>query len=523
MEQPTIETLAALFGDFVVYRNLEPVDPRLPGLRRLWPEAGLDEYRVPRKTEPAYARVLVRILCAAQQARFAERPNGAPPLSKILFIGDTLMNDGTCARNLGEMIPLRGFIGRDRLDESTHVTVDGPLYIANRWSALADFLDWAAAQGFVPGEGMALIVDIDKTVLGARGRNDHAIDKARITAVEDTVARTLGDEFDRETFRRVYDELNQPAHHPFTMDNQDYLAYVSLMVSGGVYDFSRLTKDLEQHRLRSFAQFMAACGERLADRPRPGLQQVHDEVMAYVNAGDPTPFKRFRFREFETTASALRATAPDLSPDVALAEHIVLTREVLDAARFLAERGALLFLYSDKPPESSLPREGQAEQHALHHIPAYVVGDALPISGAIVHKNVIRIPQTILDDMIAHAREGKPEEICGILSGHGNVVTRAYRAENVAEKPVVTYNFSPKDQYRIFKDIDEREEEMVAIYHSHPASPAFPSATDLRLAFYPEASYIILSLAWPEQPVVRAFRLKDGNIEEIAIEPFDSH
>ncbi|NOZ05857.1 MAG: M67 family metallopeptidase [Chloroflexi bacterium] len=136
-----------------------------------------------------------------------------------------------------------------------------------------------------------------------------------------------------------------------------------------------------------------------------------------------------------------------------------------------------------------------------------------------MHKQVIRIPQTILDDMIAHAKEGKPEEVCGILSGQGNVVTRAYRAQNVAEKPVVTYNFSPQDQYRIFKDIDEREEEMMAIYHSHPASPAYPSVTDLRLAFYPEASYIILSLARPEQPVVRAFRLEDGNIQEITVEP----
>jgi len=151
-----------------------------------------------------------------------------------------------------------------------------------------------------------------------------------------------------------------------------------------------------------------------------------------------------------------------------------------------------------------------------------VVGNALPISGATVHKKVIRIPQTIIDDMIAHAKKGKPEEICGILSGHGNVVTRAYRAQNVAEEPIVTYNFLPQDQYRIFKDIDEREEEMVAIYHSHPASPAYPSATDLRLAFYPEASYIILSLARPEQPVVRAFRLEDGNIEEMTIEPFDN-
>jgi len=133
-------------------------------------------------------------------------------------------------------------------------------------------------------------------------------------------------------------------------------------------------------------------------------------------------------------------------------------------------------------------------------------------------EETIYIPRAILDDMIAHAREGKPEEICGILSGQGNRVHRSYRAENMAEQPIVTYNIAPKDQYRIFRDIDTREEELLAIYHSHPASPAYPSATDLRLAFYPDAVYIILSLAQPERPVVRAFRLEDSTIREISVE-----
>jgi len=135
-----------------------------------------------------------------------------------------------------------------------------------------------------------------------------------------------------------------------------------------------------------------------------------------------------------------------------------------------------------------------------------------------VNRETIRIPRAVMADMIAQAREGKSEEICGVLSGRGNLVTRSYRAKNVADQPIVTYNISPQDQYRIFRDIDEHEEELLAIYHSHPASPAYPSATDLRLAFYPEAAYIILSLAWPDQPVVRAFRLKDGTIREISIE-----
>jgi proteasome lid subunit RPN8/RPN11 len=136
-------------------------------------------------------------------------------------------------------------------------------------------------------------------------------------------------------------------------------------------------------------------------------------------------------------------------------------------------------------------------------------------------EDAIRIPREILHDMIDHAREGKPEEVCGILSGRGNRVLHSYRAANVADDPVVTYDLAPKDQYRIFRDIDERGEDLLAIYHSHPASPAYPSATDLRLAFYPDAVYVILSLAWPERPIVRAYRLADGTIREIRVEELD--
>jgi len=136
---------------------------------------------------------------------------------------------------------------------------------------------------------------------------------------------------------------------------------------------------------------------------------------------------------------------------------------------------------------------------------------------------VIRIPREIIDDMVAHAREGKPEEVCGVLAGRGDRVIRSYRATNVADEPITTYNLSPKDQYRIFRDIDERGEDLLAIYHSHPASPAYPSATDLRLAFYPDAVYVILSLACPEQPIVRAYRLADGTIREIRVVELDRH
>ena len=105
-------TLADFLGDLVVYRNLEPMDPRIPGLRASWASLGMDHYYVPRKTTPEYSVALVAYLKHAQAVRGV-----ATPLAHALFIGDTLMNDGTAARNVAEHYPLMGFIGSDRLDD----------------------------------------------------------------------------------------------------------------------------------------------------------------------------------------------------------------------------------------------------------------------------------------------------------------------------------------------------------------------------------------------------------------------
>lgn len=81
----------------------------------------------------------------------------------------------------------------------------------------------------------------------------------------------------------------------------------------------------------------------------------------------------------------------------------------------------------------------------------------------------------------------------------------------------VTYYMEPKDQLRLFREMDAQGLEPVAIYHSHPADRAYPSPTDVAQAFYPEAVYIIISLA-TEPPDVRGFRIQDGSIEEVELE-----
>jgi len=120
-------------GDFVIYRNLEPGDERLRGLPEIWPEIGLSGYRIPRKLEPDYATAVVHFLDQAQALRLPNRP-----LKRLLYIGDTVMNDGTAIANLGQQRPILGVICTERPGEAKKVNVNQGVMTANRWGALRD-------------------------------------------------------------------------------------------------------------------------------------------------------------------------------------------------------------------------------------------------------------------------------------------------------------------------------------------------------------------------------------------------
>ena len=127
--------------------------------------------------------------------------------------------------------------------------------------------------------------------------------------------------------------------------------------------------------------------------------------------------------------------------------------------------------------------------------------------------NRLVLPSSFAREIIAHAQEGSPLEVCGILAAKDGRIAQVYRAHNIAQSPV-TYTMDPKDQVSIFKDMEERGWELWAIYHSHPATEARPSATDIRMAYYPEAYYVIVSLARPEKALIRAFRILGGHALE---------
>jgi proteasome lid subunit RPN8/RPN11 len=140
---------------------------------------------------------------------------------------------------------------------------------------------------------------------------------------------------------------------------------------------------------------------------------------------------------------------------------------------------------------------------------------------------VVRVLRSVYDAMVAHALTTPMQECCGLLSGTHGIITRLFRAENVAANKAVRYEAAPLDVRRILEEIDDAGEEHLGIYHSHPNSPAYPSATDRRLAAY-DVTYFVVSLKNRDQPHVRAFRIEkqrpadeDAVVHEATVEIVD--
>jgi proteasome lid subunit RPN8/RPN11 len=136
---------------------------------------------------------------------------------------------------------------------------------------------------------------------------------------------------------------------------------------------------------------------------------------------------------------------------------------------------------------------------------------------------VFKLPRRYAEEIIAHAREAAPNECCGILAGKEEQALRLYRAANAEGSPY-RYSIDPQDLYRIYHEVEAAGWKFLAIYHSHPKSDAYPSATDVSLAtwtapegsaaLWPDTLYLIVSLAVPDSPTIRAFRIFAGRIVE---------
>jgi [CysO sulfur-carrier protein]-S-L-cysteine hydrolase len=134
---------------------------------------------------------------------------------------------------------------------------------------------------------------------------------------------------------------------------------------------------------------------------------------------------------------------------------------------------------------------------------------------------VLTIGKALYDKIVAHARADHPDEACGVIAGPaGSDRPERFIPMANAERSPTFYRFDSMEQYHVWKEMDDRDEEAVVIYHSHTATEAYPSRTDISYASEPGAHYVLVSTRNPDIEF-RSFRIVDGDIteEEVQIPP----
>jgi proteasome lid subunit RPN8/RPN11 len=129
----------------------------------------------------------------------------------------------------------------------------------------------------------------------------------------------------------------------------------------------------------------------------------------------------------------------------------------------------------------------------------------------------MRIARSMLDQIVAQARDEAPNECCGVIGTRDGSAVTVFPVRNAAASPL-RYEMDPKDQLRVFEVLDDAGLDVGAIYHSHTRSDPLPSQTDINLAFYPDALYVILGVKDADRDDVRAWRIVDAKVSEAALE-----
>ncbi len=323
--------LSDFFESNIVFRELEPVNKNLPGFSALKGKLGLRV--LPRKKDKAYVKVLSEM--------FRAKGN----FTKILYIGDTLMSDLSVINNFAEsgMFKTMGIITRegeaDGFEENENYIFSGS------WANLPDVLVHIENKVFNVDKNTVVIIDIDKTAIGARGRNEKAIDRARMDAIF-MLAKKAFNDVSMERFLSVYNVINKREFFFITEDNQDFVSILSILVYGGALNLA------DFHNAQNVLGLLA-----MAEMENPVLEYI-ETVIKNVKVQNPTAFPQFRKAEFEKTIERMDFLPEKTPVETLLSEEIMITGEVYDTAIYLRSKGAFVFGVSDKPALSSIPQEG---------------------------------------------------------------------------------------------------------------------------------------------------------------------
>lgn len=130
----------------------------------------------------------------------------------------------------------------------------------------------------------------------------------------------------------------------------------------------------------------------------------------------------------------------------------------------------------------------------------------------------MHIDDVLLKEMAEHGLREFPNEACGLVAGRDGEPVRFFAMRNLDASPA-SYRLDPKEQLQVFDLMDEEGLDLLGIFHTHTHSEAYPSETDRKLAFYPEALYLVMSLSDRERPDLRAFRIVEGEVTEEELDP----
>lgn len=131
---------------------------------------------------------------------------------------------------------------------------------------------------------------------------------------------------------------------------------------------------------------------------------------------------------------------------------------------------------------------------------------------------MLQIARALVDEVIAHCRSRYPKEACGLLAGRNGAAEQVYLMRNVEDSPI-GYSMDPQEQLQVERRMRQAGQQLVGIFHSHTASPAYPSSVDVRLAISPDVSYVLVSLQDQAHPEFKSYRITGTDIvpEDVAI------
>lgn len=333
-------SIRSLFGDNIVLRDLEPLNFKIPGLSRIRDQLSFAEDYMPRKNEPDYVKVVESFI------RYI-----ASGIRNVFYVGDSLFNDGYAIKHLSGYSHLNvlGFL----CNQSKLRTGDfllGNILFSDDWANLWKLLPEGLKRGITIDEQTIGLFDLDNTTYAAKGRESEPLTAARLEAVHLLFSEALGPHrYHKERTERAFREFDRDEYHPYTLDNLDYVVFLALVFSLGLFDIHEIKQNLVQRGIAFFCeQVLEEVEKRKSTEDLEKTCDIVREIHFNMRNGDKTPLKMFRSKEYASTGKWM-------SQGGDLGQRISITREVVEIINFLSQNKVHVLALSDRPVEATSP------------------------------------------------------------------------------------------------------------------------------------------------------------------------